>query len=105
MPSPRRPQRSFPFSVFSLIAAPVSWALLLSSGRVSGGAFSEGASNTMFSLLWIGAVVAAAGFVLGALAVRAGAARRLLGLVALVLNVVTLAVFAFLGLFWLALSI
>ncbi|MFN2119217.1 MAG: hypothetical protein ACK2T0_02350 [Anaerolineales bacterium] len=104
--SPRgRSQQSFPFSLLSLLAAPLSWAALFASGRASAGIFSEGASNTMFTLLWIGAAVAAAGVVLGIAAVRTGAAKRLLGIVALVLNLITLAVFVFLGLFWAVLSI
>jgi len=82
----------------------MSWAVLFASGRVSAGAFSEGASNTMFALLWIGAAVAAAGLVLGILALRAHTSRRVLGIVALVLNLATLAIYALLGLFWVLLS-
>jgi hypothetical protein len=105
MPSSGRPQRSFPFSLLSLLAVPASWAALFAAGRVYPNILSEGASNPMFALLWIGALVAAAGLVLGISAVRARASKRLLGIVALALNLVTLAVFAFLGLFWVMLSI
>ena len=78
---------------------------LFASARVASIPFSASVSNTMFSLLWIGAAVATAGVVLGIVAVRARATKRLLGIVALVLNLITLAVFAFLGLLWVLLSI
>ena len=106
MPERTGSQRSFLISLLSLLAAPLSWAALFASARVPATPpVSASVSNTMFSLLWIGAAVATAGVVLGIVAVRARATKRLLGIVALVLNLITLAVFAFLGLLWVLLSI
>jgi hypothetical protein len=105
MPSPGKPQRLFPFSVVSLLAAAGCWVALFAAGRVSTAPFSEGAGTLMFILLWIGAAGAVTGLVLGILAVRIRAPRWGVGIVGLVLNLVNLAAFAYLGLFWLALSL
>jgi hypothetical protein len=105
MPSSKATQRSLPFAWLSLAAAPVSWAALIASGRAAAGAFNQNGGNTMFAFLWIGAALAAAGLLLGIVALRARASHRLLAVVGLVLCLITLAVYAVLGLFWVALSI
>jgi hypothetical protein len=105
MPSSKASQRTFPFALLSLGAAPVSWATLIASGRAEAGAFTESGGSTMFALLWVGAAVAFAGLVFGIAALRARDSHRLLAVVGLALCLITLAVYAFLGLFWVALSI
>jgi hypothetical protein len=105
MPSPDRAQRSFPFSLLSLLAAPLSWAAPFASGRNSAGAFSEAAANRMFALLWVGAALVAIGIVLGLVALRTRASRRLLGIVDLRLHASSFGIFAFCGLFWVLLGL
>jgi hypothetical protein len=105
MPSSRTSQRSFPFAVLSLAAAAVSWVAFIASSRAVAGAFNESGGSTMFALLWIGAAVVTAGLALGIVALRIRASHRPLAVVGLVLCAITLAVYAFLGLFWVALSL
>jgi len=102
---PVKPSTAPRLEMLSCIAAPISWALLYVSGRVTGADFNEGASNTMVLLLWISAAVVVVGVTLAVAALRAKGTNRPLAIAGLVINAITLAIFLALGLFWIGMSI
>lgn len=97
--TPPNPARSFSVLVpLSLLAAPVSWALIYASGQVTAASFNDRTSNTMVLLLWLSAAATVAGLVVAILALRSKGPSRGLALLAALLNVVTLLVLLLLGL-------
>ena len=105
MPTSQSPRPTSTLAVLSVLAAPLAWAVVYVSGRLSGSTFSDAAANSMILLLWVAAAFTVAGLILGVLAVRPGGRSRLLAILGLVLNSLTAAFLLILGLIWLGLSL
>ncbi len=96
----------FRLAPISLIAPPISWAVIFVARRISDAPFNLTAANFMVVLLWIGGAVTLAGFVLAILAVRARATEsRPLSVISVLLNFINLVFYLFIGLLALFISV
>jgi hypothetical protein len=90
----------------SLIAPPISWAIIFIARRISDAPLNGPAANVMISLLWIGGAVTLAGFVLAILALRPREGEsRPLSILSLVLNFINLVFYLSIGLLAIFLSV
>jgi len=100
-----RPSR-FKLAPLSLIAPPISWAIIFIARHISDAPFNEPAANVMIALLWIGAAVTLAGFVVALLALRSRETEsRPLSVISTALNFINLVFYLFIGLLAIFLSV
>lgn len=104
--APRAPTARLKLARVSMIAPPISWAIIFIARRISDAPFNESAANVIIALLGIGGAVTLVGFVLAILALRAAAAEsRLLSVISTGLNFMNLVFYLFIGLLAIFLSV
>lgn len=103
---PSASTRRLKLAPLSLIAPPISWAIIFVARHISDQPFNETASNFMILLLWIGGAVTLIGFVLAILALRSRETEsRPLSIISILLNSINLVFYLFIALLAIFISI